>query len=274
MPAGFRKVYQYDLNGNFVKEYDNINAASFLFGKEVYFSVVNKHVHSGGYIWSYDYYIKYPNDSLEKIKNSKTIKTKKYKNNKIYKYDLYGNFVTEYNNINDVSKDNLVKNNILRVLEGRYKISYDHIWKNEYFEKLPDNILKKHLRKNSSKVYQYTKDGKFLKEFNSVGIASKELKIKVGSISNALNGIRNKVLKNFIFRTDYYKSLPKNILEKHVDSRHRKILQYDLNGNFIKEWDCCSDIQKKFKVGSNLSSVLTGKRNHTCGYIWKYKDIV
>lgn len=54
-------------------------------------------------------------------------------------------------------------------------------------------------------------------------------------------------------------------------SQSKKILQYDLQGNFIKEWDAVNDIIRETKI-AHVCDCCKGKRNHAGGYIWKYKD--
>lgn len=59
-------------------------------------------------------------------------------------------------------------------------------------------------------------------------------------------------------------------------TKFRKIiLQYDLDGNFIKEWDCMLDIEKETRISiSNISNCCKNKRKSTGGYIWKFKNNV
>jgi hypothetical protein len=57
-------------------------------------------------------------------------------------------------------------------------------------------------------------------------------------------------------------------------STHRKkiILQYDLDGNFIKEWDCgVNELSRKY--GFNVGGVCQGKKHNKTigGYQWIYK---
>ena len=55
--------------------------------------------------------------------------------------------------------------------------------------------------------------------------------------------------------------------------RARKILQYDLGGNFIKEWDSFKDIERALNVNySAIWKVCNGKRKQIKGYIWRYKE--
>ena len=52
----------------------------------------------------------------------------------------------------------------------------------------------------------------------------------------------------------------------------KKIIQYDLNGNFIKEWNSMADIWRGLGIRASLiCRCCKGLRTHTYGYIWKYK---
>ena len=50
----------------------------------------------------------------------------------------------------------------------------------------------------------------------------------------------------------------------------KPILQFDLNGNFIREWPSATDVGKEVK--NNICHCLKGDYKTSCGYIWKYKD--
>ena len=53
----------------------------------------------------------------------------------------------------------------------------------------------------------------------------------------------------------------------------RKILQYDLDGNFIKEWDSLMDIERELNVSyTGIWKVCNNKRKQIRGYVWRYKD--
>ena len=52
----------------------------------------------------------------------------------------------------------------------------------------------------------------------------------------------------------------------------KEVLQYDLNGNFIKEWNSMHDVWRELGIRpSYICRCCKGLRNHTYGYIWKYK---
>ena len=55
------------------------------------------------------------------------------------------------------------------------------------------------------------------------------------------------------------------------NERYKKpILQFDLKGNFIREWPSATDVGKEVK--SHICHCLNGDRKTAIGYIWKYKN--
>ena len=55
--------------------------------------------------------------------------------------------------------------------------------------------------------------------------------------------------------------------------RSKPIIQYDKEGNFIKEWDCANDVERVLGISNkHIGSVCLGKRKSCGGYIWKYKN--
>jgi hypothetical protein len=52
----------------------------------------------------------------------------------------------------------------------------------------------------------------------------------------------------------------------------KPVLQFDLNGNFIREYFSASEAQRITKI-SKITSCCRGERNKAGGYIWKYKQV-
>lgn len=52
--------------------------------------------------------------------------------------------------------------------------------------------------------------------------------------------------------------------------RSKPVLQYDLDGNLIKEWPSVSEIERKLGF-YHISCCCLGKYKTAYGYIWKYK---
>ena len=60
------------------------------------------------------------------------------------------------------------------------------------------------------------------------------------------------------------------------DTQKKKILQFDLDGNFIKEWESISLAARYVDTSvGNISECCNGKHKHIKKYIWKFKgDVV
>jgi hypothetical protein len=54
-------------------------------------------------------------------------------------------------------------------------------------------------------------------------------------------------------------------------SKTKKVIQYDKENNFIKEWDSIKEVKEITGI-THISSCCRGKRKTAGGYIWRYKD--
>ena len=54
----------------------------------------------------------------------------------------------------------------------------------------------------------------------------------------------------------------------------RKVNQYDMDGNYIKTWDCMTDFYKSkgLKLKTGIIECCKGRRQSHMGYKWKYAD--
>ena len=53
--------------------------------------------------------------------------------------------------------------------------------------------------------------------------------------------------------------------------RRRKILQYTIDGDFIREWPSITEIERTLNIlHSSIIAVCSGRYHHAGGYIWKY----
>ena len=52
------------------------------------------------------------------------------------------------------------------------------------------------------------------------------------------------------------------------DFHARKIAQYDIDGNFIKEWPSISDAQSTLNI-DHIDKCVNGKRRSAGGFIWR-----
>jgi hypothetical protein len=195
MPAGYRKVYQYDSEGNWIKEYENIREAEHISLINNIHAVLNgkKNMCSaGGYIWSYDYYAKLPKQILVKYEDRLF---EKY-NVPIFEYDMNGNLLNEYSSLSQITKNRTERNCIRSVLKGECKSSKNKIYS---FKKIPKTFFKKYFQIWKGFVLQFDLNGNLIKEWKSSYEASKILKISRTNIDRCLKKER-KISNGFIWK--------------------------------------------------------------------------
>lgn len=57
------------------------------------------------------------------------------------------------------------------------------------------------------------------------------------------------------------------------ENMYTKVLQYDSQGNFIREWRSIKEVEKQLNINhSSIWACCKGKRKTAGSYIWKYKD--
>lgn len=67
----------------------------------------------------------------------------------------------------------------------------------------------------------------------------------------------------------------KNISKKITEIQGKPVLQYDLEGNFIKEWESGAAAAKFYNVDrTSLYRCCQGKFKKSAGFVWKYKQDV
>ena len=80
----------------------------------------------------------------------------------------------------------------------------------------------------------------------------------------------NNCLQNLEWCDGKYNHNYGTINERISNSKKIPILQYDLDGNFIREWPSASDVGKG--VQSHICDCLNGRQKTAYNYIWKYKE--
>ncbi len=110
------------------------------------------------------------------------------------------------------------------------------------------------------KVIQYSQDGKFVKEWNSIKEASETLGIDRTSISKSIHGVCESA-GGFVWRA----------VKQSPTYNKRPISQYSLKGEFIRDWENVSDAIAGTGIKTIFCCLNSGKKS-AGGYQWKYKD--
>lgn len=125
------------------------------------------------------------------------------------------------------------------------------------------DAIKKH-------CYQYDIDGNFLKEFESVSAAAREVSGQ-SIIANILKAINGKIKIAYGYRWSYEKinKLPP-ITSNHTGIK-KPINQYDIHGNFIRQYESAVEAAKILnKRPSTIRNAAIGNRQTAYGYRWSY----
>ena len=81
----------------------------------------------------------------------------------------------------------------------------------------------------------------------------------------------NNYVENLEWCTQNYNNNYGTHNEKTAKSNFKKINQYDLNGNFIKQWCSIKEAGETLNIcKSNISLCLTNKYKSAGGFIWRY----
>jgi len=115
----YGRVFQYDLNGDFVAEYKNGREAAHITKSDystLYSCLRGKQLTHNNSYWSYIYYFKLPTELMCKHK-------------KIYQYDDQMNLIRIYNRAEDTLKYGFNNSNVLQCLKGKLKSHKGFIWK-------------------------------------------------------------------------------------------------------------------------------------------------
>ena len=122
------------------------------------------------------------------------------------------------------------------------------------------------LDEQSRQVSQYDLSGNWLRDFNSIKEASELNNINDGNIGSCCLG-KSKSAGGFMWRY-YGDESPKKYSNKTI----RSVLQYDLLGNLIGEYDSLIEAANMTRSNSNgIQMCCVGKYKHSNSFIWKYK---
>lgn len=83
----------------------------------------------------------------------------------------------------------------------------------------------------------------------------------------------NNSVDNLEWCTSQYNCHYGTRIKRFSDNKKKKIYQFDLNGNFIKEWKSAVDIEKETGLEkSNIRCCCRGEIKKAYGFIWRYID--
>ncbi len=121
------------------------------------------------------------------------------------------------------------------------------------------------INSRATPVYQFTKQGKFLKYFKNIKTASEETKTSYGSLQAAVNG-------KCAHAGGFFWSKTKKFV-KHVNAQCKPVEQICLEtGEVLASFESATAAEMKLKI-MHVGSVCKGTRNSAGGFSWRYKEV-
>jgi len=104
-----------------------------------------------------------------------------------------------------------------------------------------------------------------MKEVKKLWFRDKAFEMKKPSLNRKNND------GNYVFENCEFIEKSKNIMLAHI----KPILQFDLKGNFIKEWTSAVEVENQLKINRQNISCCANQKPHYLtagGFIWKFKS--
>ena len=187
----------------------------------------------------------------------------------IIQYDLEGNFIREWKNPKEIRDVLKISTDTILLVCKKIKIltCNNYIWRFKNDSLLENELIRiKNRTALSKKVYQYSDDFKLFKTWSSKNEAEK---ITGFILHNSLHN-KQQLTQGFVW--SYVKLNEAQIKTKFLKKQKlNKILQYDLEMNFIFEWQSERQLIKE----KNLQIVRFLKNNDFIikqNYIWKLNN--
>lgn len=220
-------VYQYDLNGNYIKKFDSYQDAATEINKTVsgIYNSILYNCKCGEFYWA-----KEKVDVLDISNYNKVIPIK------VYRYLGTGEFDKEFDSISSAAKDSslttmqISKSAKLGYKAGNYYFSFI---KSDGYDKAKSLYL------SVRPVYKYDSSGKFLKEYSNQIEAEREN--KGSNITSAIN--HKSICKN-----GFLWALEKLPVFCKTNSAKKKVGMFNLNGQLLKEWDSVKSCIEETKI--------------------------
>ena len=184
-----KKVFQYDLNGNFIKTWYSVSDACRETGISSIEACCKGHyTTAGGYIWLYDNNIE---DRLKRLHKVHDLHLSAI-TRKVAQYTMDGKLIKIYPTITEAARvfNSTLKKNLTTVrrcisssCEGGQFTAYQYIWIyaedniQDRLNAIKNNKYGKIIGVQTKKVYQYTLDGEFITSYNSLVEACETLGI-------------------------------------------------------------------------------------------------
>ena len=146
--------------------------------------------------------------------------------------------------------------------------------------KFDKSVSERYSFTRSKRVLQFTKEGKFIAEYQNARIASEKYKVQDSLIYQCCKGkIKSACGYIWKYKTEYdglYLDNKVSDIEQYERIfKENPVCQIDLKGNLIKEWGNCLEIGRHYNIAhENIRSCcdkVCGRKTYI-GFIWMYSE--
>lgn len=214
------------------------------------------------------------NELLERMSKS-GLKMADRTRRQVEQYTLDGIYIKTFDSLSEAGKSMLNINNanlnVSACCNGRNKTAYGFIWKFAV-DKTDVSKIKKPIKTQKKPVLQYDFEGNFLKEYSSMTEASEHTGILNSDLSYCCSGkLKSAGGYQWTFKTD----MIEDKISKYeiIRSFEKPLSQYNLKGDFIKEYKTITEASKHMGISKSAFSQYFKKNRKLCaGFVWKIKD--
>ncbi len=228
--------------------------------------------------YAYNRIFRYLNDTVtsdDLNKLNKSLLNNTYKH--FFIFSLSGKLLGEFETIQEAVNAGFgTRSGISMVLKGNDRYSYKGnilcYSKEEFESKLQKYLKSKSKGKLENGISKYDLEGNYLDTYYSITDAVKSTNNSNHSlIKDCCEG---KYKQAFGFQWKYGTSkenIGKYIKTYNSSNRVKKVQQFDLQNNLIKEWDSAQDAANYLNKSANsIRACANGSKKTAYGYIWKY----
>lgn len=257
-----QKIYRYNLDGKYIDMFFSMSEAerqTWVLSSSIGSCANGKISYAGGYMWRKRYYRK-----IEPYVNPKE--------KQVFMYDINKKLIKKFQS---VKKASLYSGYTEQEISKCCKREIDTLDENIFLYKESDieeiEINEIHYKGHISEmknVYQYSFDGKLLNSFESLSSASRDTGDTISMISSQCNNETKMSTRNYYYTFEVGGNKK---ISKYDNQNKKGILQFDLNGVFIKQYSSIVNASNVTGININcIVGVLKGRHKTAGGYQWRY----
>lgn len=199
----------------------------------------------------------------------------------VYQINYKGEIIGTYKSANEAERQTGFRHgNIASSCKGKYNQCNGFRW--VYVDEYDENIdYSFDINKKNMPVIQYDLNGSFIREWDKISDVVKSLHISKSAICSHLNGY-TPTCKGSLWcykgESIQEKLEKKNIchyeMTEHGYRKRRTILQFDSEGNFIREWESAGEIAREWNknnISTGINCACRNENRMAYGFYWKYK---